>query len=267
MALGIIGCGKMGSALLGGVLRSGLCRAEETFVHDAFPAAQQALADSFGVHAVDSNTAVLDGADSVLLCVKPQTFPALLDEIRAWAGPPRLLISIAAGVRLDRIESGTGGRHRVIRVMPNTPALVRRGASAFARGVSATDADAAFTEALLASVGVVTEVAEPQLDAVTALSGSGPAYVFFLIEALVRGGVDVGLDEATALSLAAETVAGAAELLKQTGEDPARLRENVTSPGGTTFAALESLRSRDFDGVIREAIAAAYHRSIELGAQ
>lgn len=267
MRLGIIGCGKMGSALLAGVLKSGVCKPESVVVHDAVAAAQEAVSTSYGVASAASNSEVLAASDAVLLCIKPQTFPALLEEIRQWEGPPRLLISIAAGIRIAAIENGSGNRHRVIRVMPNTPAMVQRGASAFARGSTATAEDALLTGTLLESVGFVTEVTEPQLDAVTALSGSGPAYIFFLIESLVKGGQDVGLDETTALHLSAHTVAGAAELLLSTRETPAKLRENVTSPGGTTFAALESLRSDHFDDIVRRAMGAAHRRSLELGDQ
>lgn len=253
----------MGGALLGGVLEAGLCAPESVSVHDAFPGAVEAAVTRYGVRAAGSNAAAVESSDAVLLCVKPQMFPEMLASLGGVEG--RLLISIAAGVRLAAIESAIGGRHRVIRVMPNTPALVGRGASAYALGAAATKADAELTERLLDSVGMSVRVEEEQLDAVTALSGSGPAYVFFLIESLVRAGVEQGLDEATALALASQTVAGAAELLLQTGESPSTLRENVTSPNGTTFAALESFRASGFDRVVRDAVRAAKDRSVELG--
>ena len=263
MALGIIGCGKMGRALLGGILKAEIVSPGDVFVHDAFAEAVDSTVAEFGVTNAGSNAGVVEKAETVLLCVKPQTFPEMLAELGDASG--RLLISIAAGVRIDAIESGAQNRHRVIRVMPNTPALVGRGASAFSLGSAATEADAALTKKLLGSVGFVTQVPEDLLDAVTAVSGSGPAYVFFMIEAMIRGGIDQGLDEKTALDLAVHTVAGAAELLLQTGESPAQLRENVTSPNGTTFAALESMRADDFGGLIRKAIQAAKDRSVELG--
>jgi pyrroline-5-carboxylate reductase len=263
MTLGIIGCGKMGRALLGGILKAGICEPGNIFVHDAFPAAVDSIVADLGVQAAGSNAAVVEQSETVLLCVKPQMFPEMMAELGGTTD--RLLISIAAGVRLDAIESGTGNRHRVIRVMPNTPAMVGKGASAFSLGSTATGADATLTEKLLASVGYVTQVPENLLDAVTAVSGSGPAYFFFMIEAMVHGGIDQGLDEKIALDLAVHTAAGAAELLLQTGESPAQLRENVTSPNGTTFAALESMRGNDYERVIREAIQAAKDRSVELG--
>ncbi len=263
MTLGIIGCGKMGRALLGGILEAGLYAPGEVFAHDAHAPAVEGLVEEHDVVAAGSNAAVIDQADTVLLCVKPQTFPEMLADLGGARN--RLLISIAAGVRIGAIESATGGRHRVIRVMPNTPALVGRGASAYALGGTATEEDAELTDRLMSAVGYATRVDESLLDAVTAVSGSGPAYVFLMIESLVRGGVDLGLEEETALALAAHTVAGAAELLLRTGESPGQLRENVTSPHGTTFAALESFRARDFDGIVRGAVRAAHDRSVELG--
>ncbi|MCB1229757.1 MAG: pyrroline-5-carboxylate reductase [Verrucomicrobiae bacterium] len=263
MSLGIIGCGKMGRALLGGILEAGIFQPGEVTAFDAYAPALESIVADFGVKAANSNAGVVEQADTVLLCVKPQTFPEMLGQISETEG--RLLISIAAGIRISTIEESTGGRHRVIRVMPNTPALVGKGAAGYALGGAATEADAALADSILSAVGYATRVPEDLLDAVTAVSGSGPAYVFLMIESLVRGGIDQGLDEATALDLAVHTVAGAAELLLKTGESPAQLRENVTSPNGTTFAALESFRANDFDRIVREAVKAARDRSVELG--
>lgn len=263
MTLGIIGCGKMGRALLGGILEAGLYAPGEVWVHDAYGEAVESAVEDFGVTAAGSNAGVMDRADTVLLCVKPQTFPRMLADL--GAARDRLLVSIAAGIRIEAIETAINHRHRVVRVMPNTPALVGRGASAYALGGSATEADAALTDRLMGAVGHVVRVEESLLDAVTAVSGSGPAYVFLMIEALVGGGVEQGLDEETALALAAHTVAGAAELLLRTGKGPAELRENVTSPQGTTFAALEYFRVHEFEAIVRGAVRAAHDRSVELG--
>ena len=263
MTLGIIGCGKMGRALVGGILEAGLYQPNAVFAHDAYPEAVEGLVADFGVVSAGSNRDVLAASDTVLLCVKPQGFLEMLSELGETEN--RLLVSIAAGIRLDAIESATEGKHRVIRVMPNTPALVGKGASGFSLGSSATEEDASLVERLLGSVGYAVRVGEEHLDAVTAVSGSGPAYVFLLIEALVEGGVQRGLDPKTALDLAVHTVGGAAELLLQTGETPGQLRENVTSPNGTTFAALESFRSNGFERIVQEAVKAAYDRSVELG--
>ena len=178
MKLGIIGCGKMGRALLGGILDAGLVAAPDVTVHDAYAPAAQSAVDELGVCAADNNADVVAAADTILLCVKPQTFPEMLNQVDNSGTEGKLLISIAAGVRIRSIEKGSGHRHRVIRVMPNTPALVGKGASAFAVGSSATLADAETARSLLAAVGYVTQVEEEQIDAVTALSGSGPAYIF-----------------------------------------------------------------------------------------
>jgi len=263
MKLGIIGCGKMGRALLEGILRAGLCRPGDVLVHDPVPAAQESAARDLGVAVAPSNAALVEGSEVALLCVKPQGFLEMLGELGECRD--RLLLSIAAGIRLDAIEEATRRRHRVVRAMPNTPALVGRGASAFACGSSASSEDAVLARRLLGSVGYVCEVDEAQLDAVTALSGSGPAYLFLMVEALTAAGIAEGLPPELALDLASHTVAGASELLLQSDESPARLRENVTSPNGTTFAALESFRAGGFEGIVGRAVAAAAARSRELG--
>lgn len=263
MKLGVIGCGKMGRALVGGILGAGICRPEDVLVYDSYPEAVASLVHELGVREATDNAAIVSGSDVVLLCTKPQGFNEMLAQL--GESRDRLLISIAAGIRLEAIESATGQRHRVVRVMPNTPALVGRGASAYALGGTATEADAALTESLLGAVGYVCRVEENQLDAVTALSGSGPAYLFLMIEAMVAEGVAQGLSPELARDLAVHTVAGAAELVQVTGESPATLRENVTSPNGTTFAALEYFRSRGFEDTVRGALAAAADRSRELG--
>lgn len=263
MKLGLIGCGKMGRALLGGILGAGLCRPEDVIVHDTHAESASATASELGVRTAPDNATVVEGSEVVLLCTKPQGFAAMLGELGASEG--RLLVSIAAGIRLAAIEEATGGRHRVVRVMPNTPALVARGASGYALGSGADESDAALVESLLGSVGYVCRVAEDDLDAVTAVSGSGPAYFFLMLEAMVAEGVAQGLSPEIARDLAVHTAAGAAELVLATGEPPATLRENVTSPNGTTFAALSYLGERDFEGIVRGALAAAADRSRELG--
>jgi pyrroline-5-carboxylate reductase len=263
MKLGVIGCGKMGGALVEGIVRSGVGSGSETFLFDSYGAAAQALAEKTGARVVESNAAVVARADVILLCVKPQGMLGMLQEL--GDSRDKLMISIAAGIRISAIEAALGNRHRVVRVMPNTPALVGKGAAGFALGATATKEDAAVTRRLFESVGCAFEVAESDLDAVTALSGSGPAYIFLLIESLVSAAVKQGLDPAVALQLATQTVAGAAEMLQRTGEDPAVLRENVTSPKGTTFAALESFRADGFAQIVENALNAARDRSIELG--
>lgn len=263
MRLGVIGCGKMGQALVGGILDSSICRASEVFVFDAFAPAIESMVADLGVQRASSNADVVESSDVVLLCVKPQIFKEMLSQL--GESQDRLLISIAAGIQIAAIEEACQNRHRVIRVMPNTPALVRQGASGFALGSTATIEDAQTARALLEAVGYVCEVKEEQLDAVTSVSGSGPAYIFLLIEALIAEGVAQGLSEPIAQDLATETVRGAAELLRQSEESPETLRENVTSPNGTTFAALESFRESNFSDIVRSAVRAAAERSRELG--
>lgn len=263
MKLGVIGCGKMGSALLEGILNKKIVSPEQILVFDTYTAAVGRLVSEVGVNAATSNDEVVSKCDSVLLCVKPQGFLEMLGSLGNTAN--HLLISIAAGIRISNIEAALENRHRIIRVMPNTPALVGKGASAFALGSMATANDAKTARELLEAVGYVTEVSEDLLDPVTALSGSGPAYIFAMIEAMIKAAVDLGLDEKTALDLAVHTVSGAAELILKTGDSPTLLRENVTSPNGTTFAALESLKASQFDATIHKAMQAACERSIELG--
>lgn len=254
----------MGRALVGGILGASLCRPEDVSVYDSHAPAMGSIVEDLGVCPVNSNAAVIDASEIVLLCVKPQGFTEMLAQL--GESSDRLLISIAAGIQISTIETSSAHRHRVVRVMPNTPALVGRGASAFALGSTATSEDAATTRTLLEAVGYATEVKESDLDAVTALSGSGPAYVFLMIEALIAEGVAQGLSEDVARDLAAHTVAGAAELLLRSDESPAQLRENVTSPNGTTFAALESFRESGFPEIVGKAVRAAADRSRELGA-
>jgi pyrroline-5-carboxylate reductase len=264
MKLGLIGCGKMGSALLKGAIEAGAVAPGDVQVHDAFAECAEILAKETGATAAGSNGAVVKNSEAVLLCTKPQD---MLDMICMLppVGPDQLFISIAAGMTLTKLEEALGKDVRAIRVMPNTPALIGKSASAFAKGSCATPEDAEFVNALLASVGSVVEVPEKLMDAVTGLSGSGPAYVYTMIEALADGGVLTGLPRDKALQLAAQTVAGAAEMVLQTGEHPATLRDQVTSPGGTTIAGLAEIEAGGLRSTLIEAVRAATDRAAELG--
>ena len=260
--LACLGTGKMGTALLQGIAARHLLAASAITVFDAYPAALAATLEALpGVSAAKDAVSAAQAAEAVLLCVKPAGIVPLIASLQS-VKESRLLISIAAGVTLKSMEAAAG-HHRVIRVMPNTPALIGQGAAAYACGSTATEADAAAAEALLGAVGTVTRVAEQLLDAVTGLSGSGPAYVFTFIEALADGGVAEGLSKEQALQLAAQTVAGAAALVLQSGLHPAVLRDQVTSPGGTTIAGLAALESRAFRSSCIEAVRAAARRSRE----
>jgi pyrroline-5-carboxylate reductase len=266
LKLGLIGCGKMGGALLQGVctaldgkqdLHVALC--------DAVPAAVKSLRESLPVETSTGTPAQTAAASEIiLLAVKPQDMRALCQNLAQLSGQ-RLYLSIAAGISIVDLETWLGSGQRVIRAMPNTPALVGAGAAAFSRGSLATEADADLARTILGSVGTVDEVAEKLLDAVTGLSGSGPAYVYTVIEALADGGVLKGLPRATAVRLAAQTVLGAAKMVLETGKHPAALRDEVTSPGGTTIAALAQLEAHGLRHALIQAVSTATERSRELG--
>jgi pyrroline-5-carboxylate reductase len=258
-AMQIIGGGRMGEALLGGLIAGG--RAPETLaVVEVAPARREQLAGAYpGVTVAE--TAVQ--APDALIAVKPGDVGAAAAAV-ADAGGERVL-SVAAGVTTRAIEEAAGGRLRVIRAMPNTPALIGAGASAIAPGSGATDEDMEWAEAVLGAVGVVVRVPEGQLDAVTGLSGSGPAYVFLVAEALAEGGVLNGLPRDTAETLAFQTLAGAARLLAEGDTSPAELRAAVTSPGGTTAAGLAALERNGARAAFLDAVTAATVRSRELG--
>lgn len=265
----IIGCGKMGSALVEGAVRAGRMAASDLLLFDVVPEASRGLAERIGaIDAPPNGVATIEeavaGAEVVLVCVKPADIDGVLAAVDASEGS-RLVVSIVAGVALSRLESLAGGKARVVRVMPNTPALVGRGASAYALGTRADEADADFVEGLLGAVGTVRRVKESLMDAVTGLSGSGPAFVYTVIEALADGGVRCGLPRDAALELAATTVAGAAEMVLSTGQHPAVLRDQVTSPGGTTIAGLAELEACGLRSALIEAVSAAARRSAELG--
>jgi len=260
MKLQIVGGGKMGEALLGGVLACSWCSPGDVTVVEVAAERRAELARSFpGVALSD---AVQSGVDA-LVAVKPQYVPEV-SEALGNRGVARIL-SIAAGVTIATIETAAPDA-AVVRCMPNTPALVGEGASAIAGGTRATAADLDWAEGILGSVGLVVRLVETDLDAVTGLSGSGPAYVFHLAEALTAAGIAEGLAPDVADALTRQTILGAARLLADSGEDPAVLRQNVTSPGGTTAAGLAVFADADFPALVGRVVAAAVARSRELGA-
>jgi pyrroline-5-carboxylate reductase len=262
----MIGAGRMATALARGFIEARVVAADKIAASDPVAAAREAFArEVAGVKVGDENASVVKAADVLILAVKPQTMDAVLAEIQSAIAPDTLVVSIAAGITLDRLAANLPDRQRVIRVMPNTPCLIGRGASCFSLGPHATRADAETVSALLTAVGAAFEVPESQLDAVTGLSGSGPAFVYSMIEALTDGGVSAGLPAKLAAELAARTAAGAAEMVLQTGETPAVLRDRVTSPGGTTMAGLAVLKEQKFQDAVAAAVDAATRRSAELG--
>jgi pyrroline-5-carboxylate reductase len=264
--IGLMGAGRMATALARGLVRADMVPAAAVVACDPSDDARKAFAQEVPGTTVEAgNAAEVARADVVILAVKPQTMNDALASIREAIGSHSLVVSIAAGVTLARLESALPPGQRVVRVMPNTPCLIGLGASGFALGTRATKDDAKLVASLLSAVGVAFEVPEKLLDAVTGLSGSGPAFVYSMIEALAAGGVAEGMSPELAGELAARTVAGAAEMVLQTGETPAVLRDRVTSPGGTTLAGLGVLRDRGFGELVSEAVKAATRRSVELG--
>lgn len=263
---GFVGAGRMASALAGGVLQAELASSGEIVASDPNESGRSAFAEAHqGVAVSEDNGHVASESETVVLAVKPQTMSAALDSVAPHLVADSLVVSIAAGITLTAVEAALGKHARVVRVMPNTPCLIGRGASGYSLGQQATPYDAKLVESMLGAVGIAFELPESLLDAVTGLSGSGPAFVYTMIEALSDGGVLSGLPRSTATKLAAQTVSGAAEMVLATGAHPAELREAVTSPGGTTIAGLEALEKGGFRSAVQSAVKAAAGRSKELG--
>jgi pyrroline-5-carboxylate reductase len=263
--IALLGTGNMAEALVKGLLRAGTANADEILCAEPRAERREEIAARYGVAVLASNLEATEQADVVVLSVKPQTMEQLLDEIAPAVDHRKLVISIAAGVSIAAIARKLGSGVRIVRTMPNTPALVGAGATALARGAHATDADLEQARALFQAVGTTVIVEEQHLDAVTGLSGSGPAFLFLVIEALADGGVKVGLARPVALALAAQTVLGSAKLVLETGEHPGRLKDQVTSPGGTAIAGVHALEQGGLRAALMAAVEAATRRSRELG--
>ena len=265
MKLGFLGAGKMASALAKGFIHAGLSAADSILASDPYEAALASIAKDAGIKTTSSNLDVLKFANVILLAVKPDQVNDVLAEARPHFTDKHLLVSIAAGITLARMESALPPGARVVRVMPNTPALVGASASAFALGKSAITEDAQLAQKLFSSVGIAYQVKESLLDAVTGLSGSGPAYVFLMIEALSDGGVAAGLPRDIATKLAAQTLLGSAKLLLETGQHPGALKDMVTSPGGTTIEGIHELEKGGLRAALMNAVRAASDKSRKLG--
>jgi pyrroline-5-carboxylate reductase len=265
LVIGFLGAGKMATALARGFASARLAKPTQIRASDPVPGALASFAKETGAKTTASNIEVVRFANVVILAVKPAHVGELLEEIRPALTSRHLVISIAAGVPIARLENGLGAGARVIRVMPNTPALVSASATAFALGKAATTADAALAQRLFSAVGLAFQVKESLLDAVTGLSGSGPAYVYLIIEALSDGGVASGLPREMATKLAAQTVYGSAKMVLETGQHPGALKDMVTSPGGTTIEGLHELEKGKVRGVLMNAVRAATEKSRKLG--
>ena len=262
--ISFVGGGRMAEALISGVLSSRAYKADQIHVADPDAARLDHLKRQHGVQVGISNHEAVISGDVVVLAVKPLVTDEVLKEIGDVLGK-RLVISVVAGVRLRRIIEACGPQSRAIRAMPNTPAMVGEGMTALAIGPGIGEHEVASARQIFESVGKVVPVDERFMDAVTGLSGSGPAYVFLMIEAMADGGVKMGLPRETASLLAAQTVLGAARMVLETGQHPARLKDQVASPGGTTIAGLHRLEQGGLRGLLIDAVEAATKRSQELG--
>ena len=264
--IGFIGAGQMARAMASGFVRSELVHPTQIIASDPHEGAIHEFVRAVpGAKLSRDNAEVLAESDAIFLAVKPQQMQPVLTEMRGKVTDDHLVISIAAGVRLGTLADGLDGAGRLVRVMPNTPCLVGQSASGFCRGPGATAADGELVRRLLESVGKALPVEEKLLDSVTGLSGSGPAFVYVIIEALSDGGVRMGLPRDVAMQLAAQTVKGAAEMVLSTGEHPAVLKDRVASPGGTTIAGLQALETGGIRAALIAAVEAATLRSAELG--
>ncbi|MBS0262068.1 MAG: pyrroline-5-carboxylate reductase [Planctomycetes bacterium] len=265
LRVGFIGAGKMATALARGLCHSGFTTPDRIVASDVLPAARDSFTQDTAARTVATNVEVAAQSDVLVLAVKPQHFRPVLEQLKPHTGPQHLIVSIAAGIPLATMTAILGASARLVRVMPNTPCLVNASASAYCLGGAATRDDAATVAGMLNAVGLSFETAEPLLDAVTGLSGSGPAYVCVIIEALADGGVRMGLPRDTALKLAAQTVLGTAKMVLESGQHPAALKDAVASPGGTTIAGLHELERGGLRASLMNAVEAATRRSVELG--
>lgn len=254
----------MGEALIRGLIAASLFRAEKVCAYDVLPARIQYLEKEFGIRAQGSIGALAEASSIIVLAVKPQVISDVLNTLGAHLAHKPLVISIAAGIALSTLEGPLPEKTAVVRVMPNAPALVQKGASALSRGKAVSAEQMEMSLALFRSVGKAVEVEEKLMDAVTGLSGSGPAYVLLVIESLIDAGVFMGLPRQIAKELVVQTVAGTAGMLDITGKHPAELKDMITSPGGTTIHGLQVLESYSVRGALMECVEAATRRSAEL---
>jgi pyrroline-5-carboxylate reductase len=264
--VGFVGGGQMAEALIQGLIARGLVSPGQLVASDPSQERRHHLRETFGIEVTTENLDVISASQLILLAVKPQIMPAALASIAPAVTGEHLVISIAAGVTLDTLETGLPTGTRVVRVMPNTPALVQAGASALSPGRAVLAGDVDLVQRIFRAVGVAVVVPEAMLDAVTGLSGSGPAYVFSFLAGLIDAGVREGLPRPIARELVLQTLLGSVLLCRETGRHPGELIDMVTSPGGTTMAGLHALERGAFRGLLMDAVRAATQRSRELGA-
>lgn len=263
--IALIGAGNMTEALLTGMLKAGVARAEDLFATDILPERRIFIQTRYNIKVSDDNRKAAAWGRIMILSVEPQHLDAVLDEVKPNVDSECLVISVAAGYPISRVARRLKPGMRIVRAMPNTPSSVLEGICALTFGPGLSEEDVRAARAIFESVGKVVLVEEPLMDAVTGLSGSGPAYVYVMIEALADGGVKMGLARPVAELLAAQTVLGAARMLLETGEHPGRLKDRVASPGGTTIAGLHQLEAGRLRATLMDAVEAATKRSKELG--
>jgi pyrroline-5-carboxylate reductase len=263
--IGFIGAGNMAEAVVRGLLRAGAVGPQQLAAADIDENRLAWMKQTFGISIMKANTELVAASDIVMLAVKPQVVRGVLEEIGESTGPSKLLISFVAGLRRDAIRARVAAQTRVVRVVPNTPATVSEAMSCIASDGPESARDLETARSIFATVGRTLPLAEHHMDAVTALSGSGPAYVFLIAEALADGGVRMGLPRPAAAELAAQTLLGAARLLLESGAHPGQLKDQVTSPGGTTIAGLHRLERGGVRAALMDAVQAAAERSVELG--
>ena len=264
VTIGFIGGGNMAEAILKGLIGQGHAL-QNLVVGEPVAERRDYLEKQYQVTVTDNNLSVVEQSDVIVLAIKPQMVDAVVPEFASSFNDNKLLVSILAGTSTATLEQHLGGSAKVVRVMPNTPALIGSGAAALCAGAHATENNLVMADELFSTVGSVVRVTEDQMDAVTAVSGSGPAYIFTVIEAMTEGGVQEGLDRKTALQLALQTVVGSAQLVAETGEAPMDLRAKVCSPGGTTLAAIEKLDEGGFGATLVKGVKRAAEHSRELG--
>ncbi|MEM0448828.1 MAG: pyrroline-5-carboxylate reductase [Methanomassiliicoccales archaeon] len=265
MRVGFIGAGNMAEALMKGIISAGVSSKEEILAGEVIKERREYIARSLGVRVTDDNVEVARFTQVLILAVKPQQMPTVLEELKPYLTPEHLVISIAAGIRLGYIESRLNAGVRVVRVMPNQPCMVGASASAFSQGKHSKAEDREIVLRILQSVGIAFSVEEKLLDAVTGLSGSGPAFIYLVIEAMADGGVLAGLPRDVAVKLAAQTVLGAAKTILETNIHPGAAKDMVASPAGTTIEGLRVLEEAGVRGAFIDAVEAAARRSLELG--
>ena len=263
--IAFIGAGNMGQALISGLLTASLVQPKDVIAADLDEDRLGQLSSEHGIETTRDNASAVSNSDVVVLAVKPQVMAPVLKDISPVADGSKLILSIAAGITINFMRSHLQNGSRIIRIMPNTPALIGEGAAALAPGDGTTEEDVKLAEEIFSSVGRALVVEEKMMDAITGLSGSGPAYAFIFIEALADGGVKMGLPRDVSLELSAQTVLGAARMVLELGKNPAELKDMVTSPAGTTIEGVQALESGAFRGTVMRAVEAATRRSQELG--